>query len=129
MYVSRWAVCALRRSVLPRDMSGSSHGAGRSCDADSERVKELSMVRSLPEDPLIRSLVLTARRAQVTRRGVLAGATAGAATLALAACAPTGGNKPTPAPDIAARDKKAIWANWPLYLDPDEDTNAHPTLD
>src|SRR3954463_14681224 len=106
-------------------MSGSSHGAGRSRDAESERVKESSMVRSLPEDPLIRSLVLNARRAQVTRRGVLAGATAGAAALALAACAPTGGNKPKPASDISSADKKAVWANWPLYLDTDEDTGNH----
>ena len=87
------------------------------------------MVRSLPEDPLIRSLVLTARQAQVTRRGVLAGATAGAAALALAACAPTGVAKPKPATDASSTDKKMIWANWPLYLDTDDDTGAHPTLD
>ena len=48
------------------------------------------MTRSLPEDPLIRSLVIQARRAQLTRRSVLAGRPAGAAALALAACAPTG---------------------------------------
>ncbi|MEO6532411.1 MAG: spermidine/putrescine ABC transporter substrate-binding protein [Pseudolysinimonas sp.] len=86
------------------------------------------MVRSLPEDPLIRSLVLTARSAQVTRRGVLAGATAGAAALALAACAPTGVSKPKAATDISSSDKKAIWANWPLYLDTDDGSGDHPTL-
>jgi len=92
------------------------------------REKEFSMVRSLPEDPLIRSLVLTARRAQVTRRGVLAGATAGAAALALAACAPVGGNKPKPASDISSADKSLVWANWPLYLDTDDQSGDHPTL-
>ncbi|MEP6843319.1 MAG: spermidine/putrescine ABC transporter substrate-binding protein [Pseudolysinimonas sp.] len=87
------------------------------------------MSRSLPEDPLIRSLVLNARRAQLTRRGVLAGATAGAAALALAACAPTGVTKPKVATDISSTDKKMIWANWPLYLDTTDGTGAHPTLD
>ena len=46
------------------------------------------MPRSLPEDPLIRSLIVQARRAQLTRRTMLAGAGAGATALALAACAP-----------------------------------------
>ena len=87
------------------------------------------MPRSLPEDPLIRSLVINARRAQLTRRGVLAGATAGAAALALAACAPSTGGKPTPAKDLSSTDKSMIWANWPLYLDTDDDTGAHPTLE
>ena len=53
------------------------------------------MQRSLPEDPLIRSLVVQARRAQLTRRTMLAGAGAGATALALAACAPGGSTKPT----------------------------------
>jgi spermidine/putrescine transport system substrate-binding protein len=92
------------------------------------REKEFSMVRSLPEDPLIRSLVVTARQAQLTRRGVLAGATAGAAALALAACAPVGSNRPKPASDISSADKKLIWANWPLYLDTDDQSGDHPTL-
>ncbi|HEY4153477.1 MAG TPA: spermidine/putrescine ABC transporter substrate-binding protein [Pseudolysinimonas sp.] len=87
------------------------------------------MVRSLPEDPLIRSLVLNARRAQVTRRGVLAGATAGATALALAACAPSNGGKPKAATDTSSTDKSMIWANWPAYMDTDDDTGAHPTLD
>jgi len=87
------------------------------------------MPRSLPEDPLIRSLVIQARNAQLTRRGVLAGATAGATALALAACAPTGSTKPKPAKDISASDKSMIWANWPLYMDTDDSTGAHPTLD
>jgi spermidine/putrescine transport system substrate-binding protein len=86
------------------------------------------MQRSLPEDPLIRSLVVQARRAQMTRRSVLAGATGGAAALALAACAPTGSTKPTPPPDNSANDKTVIWANWALYLDEDDSGN-HPTLD
>ena len=87
------------------------------------------MVRSLPEDPLIRSLVVNARRAQLTRRGVLAGATAGAAALALAACAPSGGSKPKAASDVSSTEKSMIWANWPLYMDTDDDTGDHPTLD
>lgn len=87
------------------------------------------MPRSLPEDPLIRSLVVQARRAQLTRRGMLAGATAAATALALAACAPAGANKLKPASDVSSTDKKMIWANWPLYMDTTEGTGAHPTLD
>ncbi|MFC5501215.1 PotD/PotF family extracellular solute-binding protein [Lysinimonas soli] len=87
------------------------------------------MPRSLPEDPLIRSLVVQARNAQLTRRGVLAGATGGAAALALAACAPTGSSKPAPASDISSSDKRMVWANWPLYMDTVDGTGAHPTLD
>jgi spermidine/putrescine transport system substrate-binding protein len=87
------------------------------------------MPRSLPEDPLIRSLVVQARRAQLTRRGMLAGTTAAATALALAACAPTGASKPNPASDVSSTDKSMIWANWPLYMDTTDGTGAHPTLD
>jgi spermidine/putrescine transport system substrate-binding protein len=87
------------------------------------------MPRSLPEDPLIRSLVVQARRAQLSRRGMLAGTTAAATALALAACAPTGVSKPKPANDVSSTDKSMIWANWPAYMDTVDDTGAHPTLD
>jgi spermidine/putrescine transport system substrate-binding protein len=87
------------------------------------------MPRSLPEDPVIRSLVITARRAQLSRRAVLAGATAGATALALAACAPTGTTKLTPAKDISSTDKSMVWANWPAYMDTVDATGAHPTID
>ena len=86
------------------------------------------MSRSLPEDPLIRSLVIQARRAQMTRRTMLAGAGAGATALTLAACAPSGSEKPEPAKDISDTDPTLTWANWALYLDEDDDGN-HPSLD
>ena len=86
------------------------------------------MSRSLPEDPLIRSLVLQARRAQVSRRAMLQGTGIGAAALTLAACAPTGASKPTPAADNSANDPNLTWANWALYLDED-DAGNHPSLD
>ncbi len=86
------------------------------------------MPRSLPEDPMIRSLVQQARRAQLTRRSVLGGASIGATALALAACAPAGSSKPTPAADNSDSDKSLTWANWALYLDEDDD-GGHPTLD
>ncbi|MEO8263588.1 MAG: spermidine/putrescine ABC transporter substrate-binding protein, partial [Pseudolysinimonas sp.] len=85
------------------------------------------MSRSLPEDPLIRSLVVQARRAQLTRRSILAGAGVGAGALALAACSPTSQGKPTSPPDNSANDKTLTWANWALYLDED-DSGDHPTL-
>lgn len=83
----------------------------------------------LPNDPMIRQLVQSARASQLTRRGLLAGATAGAAALALAACS-TGGasGKPTAAKDQSSTDKTLTWANWQAYLDQDDKGN-YPTLD
>ncbi len=86
------------------------------------------MTRSLPEDPLIRSLVVQARRAQVSRRTMLQGTGIGAAALTLAACSTGGSTKPTAAPDNSANDPTLTWANWSLYLDED-DAGNHPTLD
>lgn len=85
--------------------------------------------RPLPQDPMIRQLVQSARASQLSRRGLLAGLSAGAATLALAACS-TGGasGKPTPAKDQSATDKSMTWANWQAYLDQD-DNGGYPTLD
>lgn len=85
--------------------------------------------RPLPQDPMIRQLVQSARVSQLTRRGLLAGATAGAAALALAACS-TGGasGKPTPAKDQSSTDKTLTWANWQAYLDQD-DNGKYPTLE
>jgi spermidine/putrescine transport system substrate-binding protein len=84
--------------------------------------------RPLPEDPMIRSLIAQARRSQMNRRTVLAGAGAGAAALALAACSPGGAQaKPTPAADASATDKTLNWANWAAYIDED-DAGEYPTL-
>ncbi|QEO16032.1 extracellular solute-binding protein [Agromyces intestinalis] len=77
---------------------------------------------------MIRSLVLQARRAQLTRRGLLAGAGAGMSALALAACSTGGGQaKPTAATDKSETDPTLTWANWAAYIDEDDDGN-YPTL-
>mgnify|MGYP000588427659 CR=1 FL=1 len=89
------------------------------------------MNKPLPEDPMMRDLIKMARRHQMTRRTALAGASATAAALALAACSPGGsaGKKTlTPAKDMSASDPNLIWSNWSLYIDLD-DKGAHPTLD
>ncbi len=85
------------------------------------------MPRSLPEDPLIRRLVQQARASQLSRRTVLAGGVGGATALALAACAPGSSGAPTPATDQSDSDKTLKWANWPGYMDEDEEGN-YPTL-
>lgn len=85
------------------------------------------MTRQLPEDPIIRQLVAQARRSQLSRRAVLAGAGAGATALALAACTPTSSEAPTAPTDNSANDPTLNWANWPAYLDEDDDGN-YPTL-
>ena len=84
--------------------------------------------RPLPEDPMIRALIAQARRAQLNRRALLAGAGAGASALALAACSTGGGQgKPTPAADESSTDKSLNWANWAAYIDED-DNGDYPTL-
>ncbi|WP_244284242.1 ABC transporter substrate-binding protein [Agromyces badenianii] len=85
--------------------------------------------RPLPQDPMIRALIAQARRAQLNRRTLLAGAGAGAAALALAACS-TGGaqGKPDAAVDDSANDPTLNWANWAAYIDED-DSGAYPTLE
>ncbi|MDQ1556571.1 MAG: spermidine/putrescine transport system substrate-binding protein [Actinomycetota bacterium] len=85
-------------------------------------------MRALPEDPMIRQLIKSARASQLSRRAVLSGAGAAAAALTLAACTPTGSAKPTAAPDISSKDKTLNWDNWAAYIDED-DSKGHPTLD
>ena len=75
------------------------------------------MSKSLPEDPLVRSLVQAARKAQISRRGMLlgtAGTIGAASAVSLTACAPSG--------------ESIVWANWAAYIDEDEEGN-YPTLD
>ncbi|QAY74452.1 spermidine/putrescine ABC transporter substrate-binding protein [Agromyces protaetiae] len=83
--------------------------------------------RPLPQDPIIRSLVIQARKAQFNRRTLLAGGGAAATALALAACGTGGAAKPVAAADKSATDKTVSWANWAAYIDEDDDGN-YPTL-
>jgi len=86
--------------------------------------------RAFPEDPIIRSLVMQARKSQVSRRAMLAGTGGLAAALTLAACAPGGSGEreaPTAAEDNSANDPTLNWANWAAYIDEDDDGN-YPTL-
>ena len=83
------------------------------------------MTRQLPEDPMIRELIRQARRAQISRRSVLAGAGAGATALALAACSTGGEEAPSAAEDNSANDKTLNWANWAAYIDEADGTKLH----
>jgi len=86
--------------------------------------------RAFPEDPIIRSLVMQARKSQVSRRAMLAGTGGLAAALTLAACSPGGSGEreaPTAAKDNSANDPTLNWANWAAYIDEDDDGN-YPTL-
>ena len=71
--------------------------------------------------------------AQASRRSVLAGSAGLALTGLLSAC----GTKSTgtaasaalsPAKDLSDSEKIVNWANWTLYLDYDDETRKHPTL-
>ena len=90
--------------------------------------------RPLPSDPMIRALISQARAAQISRRGVLAGAGALSLMGFLAACTgrvggsdSTGGSALTAPEDLSSSVKTLTWANWSFYLDEDDDGN-HPTL-
>jgi len=63
----------------------------------------------------------------MTRRTVLAGAGLGAASMALAACAPGGAKHLTPAKDLSASQHVVTWDNWPYYMD-DNDNPQSPTI-
>lgn len=82
------------------------------------------MHRPLPEDPLIRDLVLRARATRFDRRQLFRGAGIGAAALgagSLAACA----SGPKYGDGSAGTVR---WANWTNYLDYDEETGEYPSL-
>lgn len=83
------------------------------------------MTRPLPQDPMVRKLVLQARAASLSRRGLFKGLGLGAAALSagsLAACSGSSG----PGDGSAGTVR---WANWTYYLDYDEETGAYPSLD
>ena len=68
-------------------------------------------------------------RAQLTRRSLLVGAGAIAGATTLAACG-TGSTESGAegVVDVSDTEKIVRWANWPLYLDYNEDTKEYPTL-
>ena len=73
-------------------------------------------------------------RGMLTRRTALAGAGAIGMAAALAACGTKGtAKKAKPAEqaatDMSATEKVVNWSNWPEYIDVDDKTKAHPTLD
>jgi len=85
----------------------------------------------LRNDPRFQQLV----RAQLSRRTLLRGAGGLGAAAALSACG-TGGSedaskdKPkATVKDKSDTDKTVRWANWPAYLDFDEETSTYPTLE
>jgi spermidine/putrescine transport system substrate-binding protein len=75
--------------------------------------------------PEARSII----RAQVTRRSLLvgAGAIAGASTLAACGTGSTDSGAEGVV-DVSDSEKIVRWANWPLYLDYNEDSKEYPTL-
>ena len=67
-------------------------------------------------------------RAQVTRRSLLVGAGAIAGATTLAACGTGSETSSEGVVDVSDSEKIVRWANWPLYLDFNEDTKEYPTL-
>jgi spermidine/putrescine transport system substrate-binding protein len=83
----------------------------------------------LDQDPRFRPIV----RSQLSRRSLLAGAGGVGLAAALAACG-TGDTGTSAKPDVDVEDKSATekevrWANWPAYLDYDDETKSYPTLE
>jgi spermidine/putrescine transport system substrate-binding protein len=77
-------------------------------------------------------------RGLISRRTAVVGMAGFSAVAALAACG-SAGKSSTPgaatkslakaAPDLSASEKVVNWSNWPSYMDVDEKTKSHPTLD
>ena len=67
-------------------------------------------------------------RAQMSRRSLLVGAGAIAGATTLAACGTGSSETSTSVVDVSDTEKIVRWANWPLYLDFDEDKKVYPTL-
>lgn len=91
------------------------------------------MSRSTHQRESVQRLSRAVAQAQISRRGVLAGAGGLALAGFLAACG-TGGGKgsaavaPSAAADLSAESKIVNWANWTLYLDYDDKSKKYPTL-
>jgi spermidine/putrescine transport system substrate-binding protein len=75
-------------------------------------------------------------RGLISRRTAMAGM-AGVTALGLAACGSAGKgsagatakNRVKAATDLSATEKIVNWSNWPSYMDVNEKTKSHPTLD
>ena len=68
-------------------------------------------------------------RSQLSRRSLFVGAGAIAGASALAACGTGSTDSATNAVvDVSDTEKVVRWANWPLYLDFDEDKKVYPSL-
>ncbi|CAB4841676.1 unannotated protein [freshwater metagenome] len=80
-----------------------------------------------PISPETRAII----RAQMSRRGFIAGAGGLGAAGLLAACGTKSTSSDTAAAvkDLSDTEKVARWANWTLYLDYDSDAKNYPTLD
>ena len=82
---------------------------------------------AVTSDPMFQQL-LSAAKAPITRRSILAGAGIGASALVLAACAPGGAKKTlTAAKDLSDSEKVVIWDNWPYYMDGNDNPQS-PTI-
>jgi len=75
----------------------------------------------LPSAPLARGLF--------TRRSMLIGAGGLGVAGFLAACGGSGGGSGSASVDESDKDKVVNWSNWPEYIDVDDKTKTHPTLD
>ncbi|MGN0063706.1 MAG: extracellular solute-binding protein [Nocardioides sp.] len=90
--------------------------------------------RRRPASPEARAIIQASGGA-LSRRALLGTAGAVGAGVALGACAPpkppaTGGLAALDLPkDVSATDKVVKWANWTAYMDIDEETQKHPTLE
>lgn len=85
------------------------------------------MAKEKEFSPEVRGLI----RAQLSRRGVIAGIGGVGAVGLLAACG-TGSSTssgPKVESDVSDKEKIARWANWTLYLDYDAKTKNYPTLE
>lgn len=89
----------------------------------------------ISQHPEMVAAIAGTMRSHVSRRRLLQAAGIGGAALAVAACGGTGGDSGSGATEAAAAEdlsdtaKVAIWSNWPLYIDINDETGERPSLD
>src|SRR4051794_18941566 len=92
----------------------------------------------MPESPndLDADIVARLNERLLSRRTMLRGLGIGGALAmgagSLTACGTSGGkvsNSEKTVKDLSSTEKKIVWSNWPLYVDVNDKTKKHPTID
>jgi spermidine/putrescine transport system substrate-binding protein len=112
------------------------HDFYRSHDIDCNEPTKEKVMSKRPLSAEAAAIVRMSRSGLSRRRLLQAAGLTGVAVTAAACGAGGGGDaggtataSPTQATDLSDSEKVVNWANWPLYIDVDDETGAYPTLE